>query len=229
MFAARPSRILVTPMLLLTQCSGAPVWRAAKQGNREMVQRKKVEVRAAILDAAFALFSERGYSETTIPVIARSAGFSTANVYSYFPSKIDILFTLYEVWLGEHLEKFELSLRRIKEPEKRLERVLMVLWRELPRASNGFANNVMQAVSTSAGSGDYSPRLRVMFQTRVTHWFQSCLDIPDDEAATVAAVALMAFDGFAMNVHLPHGVTCDRRIVRLFGGFLARSNVVKAA
>jgi AcrR family transcriptional regulator len=194
-----------------------------------MAQRKKDEVRAAILDAAFELFREKSYNETSIPVIARSAGFSTANVYSYFPSKIDILFTLYEVWLSAHLDKFETSLRRIKDPDKRLERVLMVLWRELPRASNGFANNVMQAVSTSAGSGDYSPRLRVMFQTRVTQWFQSCLDIPADEAATVATVALMAFDGFAMNVHLPHGVNCDRKIVRLFGGFLARSNTIKTA
>lgn len=194
-----------------------------------MAQRKKVEVRAAILEAAFALFSAQGYSETSMPAIARSAGFSTANVYSYFPSKIDILFTLYEAWLGAHLDKFEASLRRIKEPGRRLERVLMVLWRELPRASNGFANNVMQALSTSAGSGEYSPRLRVLFQTRVTQWFQSCLDIPDDEAATVAAVALMAFDGFAMNVHLPHGVSCDRKIVRLFGGYLGRSNTDKLA
>lgn len=200
-----------------------------EKGVRPMAQRKKDEVRAAILDAAFTLFSEQGYSETSIPAIARSAGFSTANVYSYFPSKIDILFTLYEVWLREHLDKFEMSLRRIKEPGKRLERVLMVLWRELPRASNGFANNVMQAVSTSAGSGDYSPRLRMLFQHRVTQWFRSCLDIPDDEAATVAAVALMAFDGFAMNVHLPHGVTFDRKMVRQFGGFLARSKTVKPA
>ncbi len=114
-----------------------------------MAQRKKDEVRAAILDAAFTLFTEQGYSETSIPVIARRAGFSTANVYIYFHSKIDILFTLYEPWLQERLDRFEASIRRIKDPRKRLERILMALWRDLPRESNGFANNVMQAVSTA--------------------------------------------------------------------------------
>ena len=45
-----------------------------------MAQVKKEEVRHAILQASFASFSEQGYSDTTIPAIARRAGFSTANV-----------------------------------------------------------------------------------------------------------------------------------------------------
>jgi AcrR family transcriptional regulator len=186
-----------------------------------MAQRKKDEVRTAILEAAFTLFTERGYSETSIPVIARRAGFSTANVYIYFHSKIDILFTLYEPWLQQRLDRLETSIRRIKDPRKRLERILMALWRDLPRDSNGFANNVMQAVSTSAGTGDYSPRLRELFQSRVAQWIQSCLQVSATEAASMSAVVLMAFDGFAMNVHLAHGVACDRDIVQLFAGLLA--------
>ena len=204
-------------------------WPPTRAGNlpnerhRPMAQRKKDEVRTAILDAAFTLFTERGYSETSIPAIARRAGFSTANVYIYFHAKIDILFTLYEPWLRVRLDKFETSIRRIKDPRKRLERILMALWRDLPRESNGFANNVMQAVSTSVGTGDYSPHLRVLFQNRVAQWIQSCLQVSAAEAASIAAVVLMAFDGFAMNVHLAHGVACDRTIARLFGGLLARA------
>ncbi|MEZ2298627.1 HEAT repeat domain-containing protein [Variovorax sp. RCC_210] len=37
----------------------------------------------------------------------------------------------------------------------------------LPRENNGFTNNVMQAVSSSSGNGDYSPELRQFFQARV--------------------------------------------------------------
>ena len=185
-----------------------------------MAQRKKDEVRTAILEAAFDLFAERGYSETSIPLIARRAGFSTANVYIYFQSKIEILFTLYEPWLQERLDRFEASILRIKDPRKRLERILMALWRDLPRDSNGFANNVMQAVSTSAGSSDYSPRLRELFQARVAGWIASCMRISMHEAAGIAAVVLMAFDGFAMNVHLAHGVACDRSIASRFGALL---------
>ena len=131
-----------------------------------------------------------------------------------------LLFTLYEPWLQERLDRFEASILRIKDPRKRLERILMALWRDLPRDSNGFANNVMQAVSTSAGSSDYSPRLRELFQARVAGWIASCMRISMHEAAGIAAVVLMAFDGFAMNVHLAHGVACDRSIASRFGALL---------
>ena len=80
-----------------------------------MTQRKKDNVREAILEAAFRLFSERGYVNTSMPAIAKEAGISSANVYVYFQSKIDILFTLYEPWLEKRLDALEKTLARIKD------------------------------------------------------------------------------------------------------------------
>jgi len=180
-----------------------------------MVQRKKSDVRDAILAAAFRLFSTQGYSATSLPQIAREAGISTANVYVYFSSKLDVLFTLYAPWLEERLERLERSLARIRDPQARLQRLLLALWRELPRESNGFANNVMQAVSTSGADGDYSPQLREFFQGRVAAWVAGCLGVAEREATLIASVLLMAFDGFAMNVRLVHGVACDARMAEL--------------
>ncbi len=185
-----------------------------------MVQRKKSDVRDAILAAAFRLFSTQGYSETSIPQIAREAGISTANVYVYFSSKLDMLFTLYAPWLKERLERLERSLARIRDPRARLQRLLLALWRELPRESNGFANNVMQAVSTSGAESDYSPELREFFQSRVAGWVAQCLEVSDREATMVASVLLMAFDGFAMNVRLVHGVACDAGMAELIASRL---------
>ena len=79
-----------------------------------MAQTKKDDVRGAILTAAFAKFSSKGYSVTTIPAIAAAAGISTANVYRYFPSKLAILYTLYEPWLVERLDRLEARLERIR-------------------------------------------------------------------------------------------------------------------
>jgi len=185
-----------------------------------MSQRKKEDVRSAILQAAFGLFSQKGYSDTSIPAIAREAGISTANVYVYFQSKIDILFTLYEPWLAERLDKLERSLARLKDPQARLRRLLLALWRELPRENNGFANNVMQALSTSAGSADYSPRLRQLFQGRVAGWVAGCMAVKPVEAEQIAGVLLMAFDGFSMNAHLAHGMACNIEVAGLFGRLL---------
>ncbi len=185
-----------------------------------MVQRKKEGVRDAILEAAFRLFSEQGYSETTIPGIAREAGFSTANVYVYFQSKIDILFQLYAPWLQERLDKLERALRRVRSPQERLRKLLLALWRDLPRENNGFANNVMQAVSTSNGSGDYNPELRQLFQGRVATWIAECLQVTARESEMIAGVALMAFDGFAMNVRLVHGMACNEELADFFSRLL---------
>jgi AcrR family transcriptional regulator len=190
-----------------------------------MVQRKKEGVREAILEAAFRLFSEQGYTETSLPAIAREAGISTANVYVYFNSKIDVLFTLYSPWLEERLDKLERSLRRVADPQERLRRLLLALWRDLPRQSNGFANNVMQAVSSSSGSGDYSPNLREVFQGRVARLIEDCLTVTAHESELIAGVVLMAFDGFAMNVRLVHGMACNDELARLFGRLLAAPRV----
>jgi AcrR family transcriptional regulator len=138
----------------------------------------------------------------------------------YFASKIDILFTLYAAWLQKRLDRMGRSLARVQDPQERLTKLLLTLWRDLPRENNGFANNVIQAVSTSDRTGHYSPRLREMFQARVADWIGDCLDVSPKESAMIAGVALMAFDGFAINVHLVHGVACNPEIASLFGRLL---------
>lgn len=181
-----------------------------------MPQRKKEGIRDAILEASYRLFRDHGYNETSIPTIAREAGVSTANIYVYFESKLAILFAVYEPWLQERLERLERSVRRIKTPERRIERLLLVVWRELPREANGFANNVVQALSTAGRGGSYSPHLRQLFQKRIAHWLGDCLGLDDDASLRIAGIVLMAFDGFALNVHLGHGLICDAKTVRLF-------------
>ena len=180
-----------------------------------MAQTKKDGVREAILQAAFGQFSDVGYSETSIPSIAAAAGISTANVYRYFPSKLQILYTLYEPWLVARLDELGASLARIADRRRRLEKLLLALWRELPRATNGFANNVMQALSTSGRNDAYDPHLRLLFQRRVAAWIADATALSSRESRIVAGVALMAFDGFAMNVHLPVGIVCDAATARL--------------
>jgi len=186
-----------------------------------MAQTKKDGVRDAILAAAFARFSEKGYSETTIPAIAAAAGISTANVYRYFPSKLEILYTLYEPWLLERLDRLGAALRRVPDPRRRLERLLLALWRELPGETQGFANNIMQALSTSTRGDEYDPRLRQRFQAHVGAWLVETLALRARDARVLAGVLLMAFDGFAMNVHLKHGIRCDAGTAKLVAGLLA--------
>jgi AcrR family transcriptional regulator len=54
--------------------------------------RPKVASKETILDAALAVFRERGYEGTTIPAIAERAGIAQGTVYNYFPSKEKLMF-----------------------------------------------------------------------------------------------------------------------------------------
>src|SRR5918997_4592487 len=54
-------------------------------------ERKKQATRAAIHDAAMRLFAEQGFAGTTIDDIAAAADVSRATVFSYFPTKEDIV------------------------------------------------------------------------------------------------------------------------------------------
>jgi AcrR family transcriptional regulator len=55
-------------------------------------ERKKSQSRAAIADAALAMFAERGFEATTVADVAKQAGVSPATVARYFTSKESLLF-----------------------------------------------------------------------------------------------------------------------------------------
>ena len=91
-----------------------------------MAQVKKPAVREAILDAAHRLFREQSYNGTTLSQIAGEAEISTANLYSYFPSKFDILYSIYDPWLRERLKRLEIELAAIRNSRKRLKHLIAV-------------------------------------------------------------------------------------------------------
>jgi AcrR family transcriptional regulator len=55
-------------------------------------ERKKHMTRTAIHDGAMRLFAERGFAGTTIDQIAEEANVSRATVFSYYPTKEDIVY-----------------------------------------------------------------------------------------------------------------------------------------
>ena len=120
-----------------------------------MVQVKKADVRDAILKSAFQLFSEKDYASTSLSQIAKRAGASTSNLYVYFPSKLDLLWAVIRPWLFRQIDQLELELQGIEGSRARVERILHVLWGEIPAANNNLAINLVQGVAlTDARSRD---------------------------------------------------------------------------
>ncbi|MQA30377.1 MAG: TetR family transcriptional regulator [Luteitalea sp.] len=65
-------------------------------GIKERQERDREAVRRAILDAAKELFVREGYENVSIRKIAELIEYSPAAIYSYFPSKDDIFFSIAE-------------------------------------------------------------------------------------------------------------------------------------
>lgn len=186
-----------------------------------MAQTKKDEVRRAILDAAYAVFEKHGYTKTNVSQIAKMAGVSPANVYVYFQSKLDILFAIYDPWLTKQFDALERALGRISDPAQQLNKILTTLWRDIPLANNGFANNMMQALSTTTASEGYRPTLRLAMEARLTKLLEQCLpNIEHTRLSELANILFMAFDGYILNFHLIEGAPCSPKRVKLFADML---------
>jgi AcrR family transcriptional regulator len=88
------------------------------------VTAKSETTRAAIYDAALALFAEHGYDDTTMRAIAQRAGTSLGNSYYYFPSKEHLVQEFYRRLHTDHLAACEPLLERETDLRKRLRLVL---------------------------------------------------------------------------------------------------------
>ena len=183
-----------------------------------MAQVKKPAVRDAILKSALRLFSRRGYEGTTLSQIAAGAGVSTANVYVYFASKLEVLYAIYDPWLRERLTRLGKQLARVRDPRRRLRVLFTTLWRDIPSERNGFANNVMQAASTATPEEGYNPTLLNWVEEQIAAMISDALAPGRRKAldsACFAHILMMAQDGFVINYHLQPDNHCSDETIDL--------------
>ncbi|MDH7796792.1 MULTISPECIES: TetR/AcrR family transcriptional regulator [unclassified Beijerinckia] len=181
-----------------------------------MAQVKKEAVRARILEAAARMFEEKGYVGSSMGQIAQRAHVSSANIYAYYPSKLDIVFAIFEPWIIERINQIELEARSIKNPKQRLTYVLARLWRDIPRERNNFFNNFIQAIAVSTSAEGYRPSILIAMRERIRGLVVDCLPEGRNQGVDTDAfthLAVMAFDGFVINGHLTSDSTYIDRIV----------------
>jgi AcrR family transcriptional regulator len=67
--------------------------------TRRQVQ--KEDTRRIIQDTAYALFAERGYTETTMRILAEHAGVGLGTIFKHFPDKPSLLVAAFQEDLGQ--------------------------------------------------------------------------------------------------------------------------------
>jgi AcrR family transcriptional regulator len=123
-----------------------PVEVAEATPNRRVLS--KIRTRRKVLDAARALFTERGYEAATIRDIARYAGMSTGAVFANFQDKAD----LFEAILMEDAERVA----------------------ELMRAAAGAEGKVAERLAAIFGAGYayYLENLPLLQATQAQSWLR---------------------------------------------------------
>jgi TetR/AcrR family fatty acid metabolism transcriptional regulator len=72
-----------------------------RTGNGEKRSERRAEKRLAILEGAVRVFAEKGFFNTTVAEIARSAGVADGTIYLYFKSKDDLLLSIFDEKMQE--------------------------------------------------------------------------------------------------------------------------------
>ncbi len=70
-------------------------------------ERRRMEIRARILQTATSLFETQGYEATTVSEIARRADIAYGTFFNHFPAKLDLLRELSDLAVREFFEGLE--------------------------------------------------------------------------------------------------------------------------
>jgi len=169
-----------------------------------VVQVKKDYARQAILDSARDLFSERGYHRTTVQQIADLSGTGVSSIYTYFPSKLHLLYGVVAPWQRDAYERLDKRVKSLKTPRARLRAILIGVWRDIPMENIELANSLMEALaSADRGQPKPVPLLRWV-EDKLTGMLEDVLrgSGRDIDYEVLPNLIIMAYDGFVMNRRL---------------------------
>jgi TetR/AcrR family fatty acid metabolism transcriptional regulator len=92
-------------------------------------ERKTIDRRAVILDAALRTFVKRGYPETKVAEIASEAGVAEGTLYNYFASKEDLLLALFDEKWGWIIDEIRKKISRLNDPNRKLKAIFSLVVR----------------------------------------------------------------------------------------------------
>jgi TetR/AcrR family fatty acid metabolism transcriptional regulator len=85
-----------------------------------MARRRTPDKRDRILEAAVKVFARKGYFAARVADIASQAGVADGTIYLYFRSKEDVLVSLFDEIMAEHIEKGREELAAVEGARARL-------------------------------------------------------------------------------------------------------------
>lgn len=85
-----------------------------------MARPRTADKRKRILQAAVGVFARKGYFAARVSEIAKKAGVADGTIYLYFRNKEDILVSLFDDLMSEHVQAVKEALPKVPDAESRL-------------------------------------------------------------------------------------------------------------
>src|SRR6266571_1851453 len=133
-------------------------------------QRKKLQTRHLIAEAALRLFNERGFDAVTVGQVARAADVSEATVFNYFPTKESLFLS--------QMQSFEEALVEAVRQRNPGESVLAAFRRFIhERAERLAAEEASETISTAARIIGASPSLQAREREIVVSYTEALAEL----------------------------------------------------
>ena len=85
-----------------------------------MARKRSDDKRRRILQAAVKVFARKGYFAARVTEIAQRAGVADGTIYLYFRGKEDILVSLFDELMAEHVERARAEMQAVEDAPSRL-------------------------------------------------------------------------------------------------------------
>jgi AcrR family transcriptional regulator len=169
-----------------------------------MAQVLKAAVREVIVEKAGLVFASEGYHNATISMIAARARVAVGTVYTYFPSKLHLLYAVYRPWLEARMDDIAAKADAAKTPHAKLKAIILGLWRDTPEQNPGLANSLMEALASADPAKGKPEPLLLWHERRLADMLAKALPRARRRYADVLVgnLLLMAYDGYVINRRL---------------------------
>ncbi|MBN2244371.1 MAG: TetR/AcrR family transcriptional regulator [Candidatus Aminicenantes bacterium] len=98
--------------------------RQGNQRHKKVERKQNLDRRAKIYLRALDLFIQKGYSGTSVSMIAKASGMSKANLYHYCFSKEDLFYKIHLDYLKKHLIPIIEEAEQLSDPRDRIASIL---------------------------------------------------------------------------------------------------------
>src|SRR6185437_13096236 len=141
---------------------------------------------------------------TTLQDIADRAGTGVGNLYSYFPSKLHLLYGVIEPWHRDAFERLEKRVKGLRTPRAKLRAILVGVWRDMPMENVQLANSLMEALASADPAQKKPVPLLKWIEDRLTLMLRDVVAQAgcDIDYEVLPNPIMMAYDGLVMNRRL---------------------------